>query len=169
MCLSLSLSLSLSVSYISVSVPPRSTRKILCVLCVRGQDAAKHAKHPSCGAWLYGVHRTCANTAAVPRGTSHVTTKQRCKCITSVEIPKRAMKGYSHSFRIACNKSSLSEAPRELRTALCKSDQRQHERQDEGVVCMAMSLVPNSYCLPAPGMRPAQATAEKHSFSSLCI
>ena len=44
---------------ISVSVPPRSTRKILCVLCVRGgQAAAKHAKHPMCGAWLYGVHRT---------------------------------------------------------------------------------------------------------------
>ena len=25
------------------------------------------------GAWLYGVHRTCADTAAVSRGTSHVT------------------------------------------------------------------------------------------------
>ena len=30
------------------------------------------------GAWLYGVHRTCPETAAVPRGTSHVTTKQHC-------------------------------------------------------------------------------------------
>ena len=29
------------------------------------------------GAWLYGVHRTCAETAAVSRGTSHATTKQR--------------------------------------------------------------------------------------------
>ena len=25
------------------------------------------------GAWLYGVHRTCADTPAVSRGTSHVT------------------------------------------------------------------------------------------------
>ena len=30
------------------------------------------------GAWLDGVHRTCAVTAAVLRGTSHVTIKQRC-------------------------------------------------------------------------------------------
>ena len=29
------------------------------------------------GAWLYGVHRTCAETAAISRGTSHATTKQR--------------------------------------------------------------------------------------------
>ena len=29
-------------------------------------------------AWLYGVHKTCSETAAVSRGTSHVTTKQRC-------------------------------------------------------------------------------------------
>ena len=30
------------------------------------------------GAWLDGVHKTCAETAAAVRGTSHVTTKQRC-------------------------------------------------------------------------------------------
>ena len=28
------------------------------------------------GGWLYGIHRTCAETAAVSCGTSHVTTKQ---------------------------------------------------------------------------------------------
>ena len=33
------------------------------------------------GAWLYGVHRTCADTAADSRGTSHVTTKQHCELI----------------------------------------------------------------------------------------
>ena len=27
---------------------------------------------------MYGVHRTCAETAAVSRGTSHVTIKQCC-------------------------------------------------------------------------------------------
>ena len=30
------------------------------------------------GAWLYGVHRMCAETAAVSHGTSHVTSKQHC-------------------------------------------------------------------------------------------
>jgi len=30
-------------------------------------------------AWLYGVHRTCAETATVTRGTIHMTTKQRYK------------------------------------------------------------------------------------------
>ena len=33
-----------------------------------------------------GVHRTCAETAAVSRGTSDVTTKQRCKNTNSVDI-----------------------------------------------------------------------------------
>ena len=37
-------------------------------------------------AWLYGVHRTCVEVAVVSRGTSHVTTKQRCKYTTSVDI-----------------------------------------------------------------------------------
>ena len=31
-------------------------------------------------AGLHGVHRTCTEMAAVSRGTSHVTTKQRCLC-----------------------------------------------------------------------------------------
>ena len=39
-------------------------------------------------AWLYGVHRTCVETAAVSRGTSHVTFKQRCQCATSMGIIK---------------------------------------------------------------------------------
>ena len=38
------------------------------------------------GAWLYGVHRTCTEMAAVSRGTSHATTKQRCRYITTVDI-----------------------------------------------------------------------------------
>ena len=32
-----------------------------------------------------------AETAAVPRGTSHVTTKQRCKYTPAVDIQERAM------------------------------------------------------------------------------
>ena len=39
------------------------------------------------GAWLYGVHRTCAETAAVSCGTSHAR-----KYTTSVDIQKRAIK-----------------------------------------------------------------------------
>ena len=66
----------------------------------RWQVTAKHActlrmwlcmKRHIC-AWLYGVHRTCAETAAVSRGTSHVTVKQRCKHSTSVDVLKRAIK-----------------------------------------------------------------------------
>ena len=42
------------------------------------------------GAWLHGAHRTCAETAAVSRGTSHVTTKQRCKYTIVIDIQKYA-------------------------------------------------------------------------------
>ena len=38
------------------------------------------------GAWSYGVHRTCTEMAAVSRGTSHATTKQRCRYTTTVDI-----------------------------------------------------------------------------------
>ena len=37
-------------------------------------------------AWLYGVHITRAETAAVSRGTSHATTRHRCKYTASVDI-----------------------------------------------------------------------------------
>ena len=41
-----------------------------------------------------------AETAAVLRGTSHVTTKQRCTPHHFGGYLKRTMKSYSHSFRI---------------------------------------------------------------------
>ena len=41
------------------------------------------------GAWLYGVHKTCAETAAVSCGTSDAS---RCKYTTLVDIQKRTMK-----------------------------------------------------------------------------
>ena len=71
------------------------------------------------------VYTERAETTAVSRGTSHVTTKQRCKytnsvgiqnallidfcCLTSTEgLCKRATVSDSHSFRIACDKSAVS-------------------------------------------------------------
>ena len=48
--------------------------------------------------WLYGVHRTCAETAAVSRGTSHATTKERSQYTT-------AIKGHNYSFKITCDMS----------------------------------------------------------------
>ena len=42
------------------------------------------------GAWLYGVHRTCADTPAVSRGTSHVTINSAVT--TAVAIQKRLCK-----------------------------------------------------------------------------
>ena len=38
------------------------------------------------------VYSERAETAAVSRGTSHLTTKQRCKYITSLNIQKRTVK-----------------------------------------------------------------------------
>jgi len=37
------------------------------------------------------VYTERTETAAVSRDTSHVTTKQRCKCTTSVDIQKRGI------------------------------------------------------------------------------
>ena len=37
---------------------------------------------------MYGVHRTCAEMAALSRGISHETTKQRCQYTTSSDIKK---------------------------------------------------------------------------------
>ena len=64
------------------------------------------------GAWLYGVDRTCAETAAASRGTSHVRTKQRCKYTTSVHVQKLPLKSYSHLFRIAPIRQERSECSR---------------------------------------------------------
>ena len=68
---------------ISMSVPPRVTAVVrkrprsFCQKC-KWQVTAKHAytlRMWLCmkwhGAWLYDVHRTCAETAAVSCGTSH--------------------------------------------------------------------------------------------------
>ena len=46
---------------------------------------------PESDARSVDVHIACAETAAVPYGTSHVTTKQRGKYTTSADIQKRAV------------------------------------------------------------------------------
>ena len=69
----------------------------------------------------------CVQNAAASRGTSHVTTKQRCKYTTLVDIKKKnSIKSYSHSFGITCKRR---ESAREKRIALCKRDQRQQRRR----------------------------------------
>ena len=71
---------------------------------------------------MNGVHRTCAETAAVSRGTSDVTTKEHYQYTTSVDIKKiRAIKGDSHSLRIT--RDVRSECARGQRMALYKSDE----------------------------------------------
>ena len=62
-------------------------------------------------------------TAAVPCGTSYVTTKQRRKYTASVDIQNHAMKSYCHSFRITCKKRI--ESAQEWRIALYKCKQQQ--------------------------------------------
>ena len=54
------------------------------------------------------VYTERAETAAVSRGTSHVTTKQHCKYTNSVDIQNALYKSYSHSSRITCGKSAMS-------------------------------------------------------------
>ena len=49
-----------------------------------------------------------AETVAVSRGTSHVTTKQHCKCTTWVDIKKSALSKVSHTLRIPCAVSMLN-------------------------------------------------------------
>ena len=53
------------------------------------------------------VYTERSETAAISRGTIHVTTKQRRKYTTSVDIHKRATKSDSHSFRITHDKSAV--------------------------------------------------------------
>ena len=56
------------------------------------------------------VYTECAETAAVSCGTRHVTTKQRCKHSTLMDIQKMRYKKEeaSHLFRIACDMSTVS-------------------------------------------------------------
>ena len=53
------------------------------------------------------VSTECGKMAAVSHGSSHVTTKERCKYITSVDIEKRTIKSRSRT-QSQCNKSALS-------------------------------------------------------------
>ena len=71
---------------------------------------------------VHGVHRTCAETAAVSRGTSHATTKDRYQYTTSVDIKnsryKRIQSLIQNQMRhVRC------ESAREQRIALYKSDE----------------------------------------------
>ena len=68
------------------------TTKHACTLCVPMPTCAYVALNDDTtvtGAWFYGVHRTCAETATVSHGTSHVTTKPRCNHFG--EYSERAM------------------------------------------------------------------------------
>jgi len=56
------------------------------------------------GAWFYGVHRTCTETAAVSCGTSHA---------SAVSTPLQwIFKNTSHSCRITCEHSESAQSQR---------------------------------------------------------
>ena len=104
------------------SAVARKRPRSFCQKC-RWQVTAKHA-YTLCmlwlcmkwhGAWLDGVHRTCAETGTVSCGTSHA---------SAVNPPlwwnlKKKKKRASHSCRIACEHMQRV-CSRERRTALCK-------------------------------------------------
>ena len=94
-----------------VTAVARKRSRSFCQKC-RWQVTAKHAytlRMWLCmkwhGAWLYGVHRTCAETAAVSSGTSHA---------SAVSTPlrwifkKRAIKA-SHSCRTAYKRNESAQ------------------------------------------------------------
>ena len=73
------------------------------------------------------VYTERAETAAVSRGTSHVTTKQRCKYTTWVDIQNALCKKKKKTRRsVAYNhmQQEGSESAQEQRIALYKSDQQ---------------------------------------------
>ena len=82
-----------------------------CQKC-RWQVTAKHAytlRMWLCmkwhGAWLYGVHRTCAKTAAVSCGTSHASTVS-----TPLQWIFKTMRyKASHSCRTTCERSECAQ------------------------------------------------------------
>ena len=78
------------------------------------------------GAWLYGVHRTCAEAATVSCRTNHVTSKQLCRYTASMTVEKRANTGCSHACIHNRMRPVLSESAGEQTITLYKSDQQQH-------------------------------------------
>ena len=73
---------------------------------------------------MYGIHKTCAETATVSRGTSHVTTKQLCNYTTSIDIPKKRRSLIQNHMR-----QESIESAQEQRIAVYKSDQQQQKTQ----------------------------------------
>ena len=75
------------------------------------------------GAWLCGVHRTCAETAAVSCGTSHASAVSTPTSVggKNKQTKKTHYRKASHSCRI---KYERDESARERRIALYKSDQQ---------------------------------------------
>ena len=66
------------------------------------------------------VHRTCAETAAVSRGTSHATTEKRYQYITSVNSKNTCYKRIQSLIQNHM-RHVHSESAREQRIALYKS------------------------------------------------
>ena len=89
---------------------------------------------------MYGVHRTCAEMAAVSRGTSQVTTKARCKYTTSVEIQNTVTHVESHATK--------ARSAREQRIAPTKK--RKSSNQSVQIIRSKFVTVPpvcSSHCL----------------------
>ena len=76
------------------------------------------------GAWLYGVHRGCAEMATVSCGTSNASAVSTPLRWIFEGGKKKRKKEASHSYRITCE---CNESARERRTALYKSDQQQQQ------------------------------------------
>ena len=95
-----------------VTAVARKRSRSFCQKCT-WQFTAKHA-YTLCmwlcmkwhGAWLYGVHRSCAETAAVSCGTSHASAVSTDT--TSVGIQKTRYKA-SHSCRTTCERSESTQ------------------------------------------------------------
>jgi len=94
------------------------------------------------------VYTERAETAAVSRGTSHITSKQRYNnlYVTSVGIPKTRYKNLQ-SLILNHTRQGLNESVRTWRIALYKSDQQQQESELKSCVQVEVAASPG---LPVP-------------------
>ena len=89
------------------------TATLACTLCMR-LCMKQHDMVHDCM-----VYTECAEMAALSHGTHHATTKQHGKYTAVADMQKCAIKSYSHSFRITCDKNAVS-LPRVENSAIQK-------------------------------------------------
>jgi len=113
------------------------------------------------------VYTECTEMVAVSSGTSHGATKQWRKYTTLVIMQKWVIKSYSHSCRIACNKSAVSL----LESYIKAVNNKTHKKKTLPLVNPNISRW--SVGLPTTAFRgpwgPLKETVEEQRLSRSCL